>query len=422
MGNLVGLLGVIFILLVAYLMSNNRKAIKWRVVSAGLLLQLIFGILVMRTTPGRMFFDVCNRVIIRLLSFTNEGSGFLFGTIISGKPVNMGFVFAFQVLPTIIFVSSLMSIAYYLGVMQKIVEIFARIFVKIMGTSGAESLSNSANIFVGQTEAPLLIKPYVSEMTNSELMTVMVGGFATVAGGVMAAYVGMLKDYIPNIAGFLLTASIMAAPAGLALSKMVYPETGEPKTKGMVKIPYTKTDVNVIDAAANGASAGLTLAFNVGGMLLAFIALIAMLNFGFAFVGNIINSVFGTSVSLSLQLILSWIFSPVAWLMGVPWQDCRIVGQFLGEKLVLNEFVAYLNMMKQLVVDPNLIGPKAKLIASFALCGFANFSSIAIQIGGIGGIAPDRRHDLAKLGLRAMVVGTLANLMTGTIAGILFTG
>jgi len=288
---------------------------------------------------------------------------------------------------------------------------------KFLKTSGAETLSASANIFVGQTEAPLVVRPFINDMTISELMVVMVGGFATVAGGVMAAYVGMLKDYFPDIAGHLISASIMSAPAGIVMAKLMYPETGKPKTMGGVKVKLPKTNVNIIDAAASGAGTGLQLALNVGAMLLAFVALISLVNYGVEQFGYLLDLIFGITTTLSLSNLLGWGFSPLAWLMGVPWEDCMVIGRLLGEKMAINEFVAYASLAN-LLAEGVKLHPRSIVIATYALCGFANFSSIAIQIGGLGGIAPKRRHDLARIGFKAMIGGTLAAFMTGTIAGI----
>ena len=326
----------------------------------------------------------------------------------------MGFFFAFQVLTTIIFFSSLMSVLYYLGVMQKIVLLFAVVMKRFLGTSGAESLSASANIFVGQTEAPLLIKPYVEEMTESELFCIMVGGMATVAGGVMAAYVGMLQPYFPDIAGHLLAASVMSAPAALAMAKVMVPETGSPKTAGTIKLEYKDPSINLIDAASNGAIAGLSLALNVGTMLVAFMSLLALANFlfGAAF------GLFGFE-GVTIERTLGYVLSPLAWVMGVPWKDCFAIGQLMGVKTVLNEFVAYAQLGEILKANPQALEYRSIVIATYALCGFSNFLSIGIQIGGIGPLAPSRRGDLAKLGIRALIGGTLASFMTATIAGIL---
>lgn len=378
----------------------------------GTLLQFIFALIVLKTTPGRMFFEFMNDVIIKLLAFSDEGARFLFGSLINND--SLGFIFAFQVLPTIIFFSSLMSVLYYLGIMQKIVVFFARIMAKFMGLSGAESLSASANIFVGQTEAPLVVKPYVADMTQSELLAVMTGGMATIAGGVMAAYVGILKDYLPNIAGHLLAASIMSAPAALVMSKMMLPEIEKPKTMGIVKMHLEIKDANVIDAAANGATLGMKLALNVGACLIAFMSLLALMNYITGLFGGLFNY-----PSLTLEKILSWLFTPLAWIMGVPGSEVSQVANWMGQKTFLNEFVAYFNMANFLKDNPGVLSERTITIASYALCGFSNFLSIAIQIGGIGGIAPNRRSDLAKLGLYAVLAGSLACFMTATLAGIL---
>ena len=532
--------GMLVLLGIAFLMSNNKKRVKFRLVVLGILLQVFFAFIVLPNSPlnawvasafhlpqapGEWFFGKLNDLVLKLLSFTEDGARFIFGNLvnnnvpigdglartngpvkeIAGRVAITGAYFAFNVLPTIIFFSSLMAVLYYLGIMQRVVAFFAKIMEKTLHTSGAETLSASANIFVGQTEAPLVVKPYVNEMTMSELMVVMVGGFATVAGGVMAAYVGMLKDYFPNIAGHLISASIMSAPAGIVMAKLIFPETEKPKTMGGIRIKLPKTNVNVIDAAASGAGTGLKLALNVGAMLLAFIAMISMINFGISTVGNWANALIGNNpyvikisggdlfsspeikspdaitifdedgkigsyridgmkdgnkivlatrlekgfknksfeinssqgkvllkgidsascspgFQLSLEIILGWVFAPLAWVMGVPWRDCTTIGWLLGEKMAINEFVAYFDLTQVLARGKAGLGPmlqeRSIIIATYALCGFANFSSIAIQIGGIGSIAPGRRHDLAKLGMRAMIGGTLAAFMTGTIAGI----
>lgn len=420
LSNLVSVLGLIVFLFIAFLLSDNKRKINFRLVFWGTTLQIIFALLILRTVPGRKCFTFMNDAIIKLLSFTEDGSRFIFGSLIT-KTDAFGYIFAFQVLPTIIFFSSLMSVLYYLGVMQKIVALFARIMMKFMGTSGAETLSCSANIFVGQTEAPLLVKPYVESMTRSELMAVMTGGFATVAGGVMAAYVGMLKDFFPDIAGHLLSASIMSAPAALVMAKLIVPEREVSKTMGMVKIDLPRTDANIIDAAANGAALGLKLAANVAAMLLAFIALIAMLNYGLELVGNLINMIFHTGITLNFEILFGIFFAPIAWIMGVPWRDCITIGNLLGIKLVINEFVAYSELGRILREGLQQLDNRSLTIATYALCGFSNFSSIAIQIGGIGGIAPSRRADLARLGIQAVIAGSLACFMTATIAGILTT-
>lgn len=394
-----------------------KKRINWRTVAWGSALQIIFAILVLKTPPGRAFFRFMNDVIVKLLSFTTDGARFVFGDLAVAQPP-WNFVFAFQVLTTIIFFSSLMSVLYYLGVMQWIVKLFAGVMVRFMGTSGAESLSASANIFVGQTEAPLVIKPYVSEMTLSELHCVMVGGMATVAGGVMAAYVGFLLPYYPDIAGHLLAASVMSAPAALVMAKLLLPETETPKTAGVVKVHVEKTDINIIDAAASGATTGLQLALNVGAMLVAFMALLALFNFLIAKFGMLAGI-----GDLSLQKIMGWIFYPIAWVMGAPSKDCLIIGQLMGEKTMLNEFVAYLSLANYAQAHPpgtpGALDYRSYVIATYALCGFSNFLSIGIQIGGIGALAPNRKHDLARLGISALIAGSLASFMTATIAGIL---
>ncbi|HEY8470207.1 MAG TPA: nucleoside transporter C-terminal domain-containing protein, partial [Longimicrobiales bacterium] len=334
--------------------------------------------------------------------------------------------FAFNVLPTIIFFSSLMTVLYHLGIMQKVVQGIAWVMMRTMRTSGAETLSAAGNIFVGQTEAPLLIKPFVGTLTMSELMAVMVGGFATVAGGVMAAYVGMLVGYFPDIAGHLLAASVMSAPAALAIAKTMFPEKEEPVTRGKLRVAVESPDANVIDAAARGAAEGLTLALNVGAMLLAFIALIATINSLLGWIGDAVGltawlrdaGAIGEGQRLTLEVLLGWLLAPVAWLMGVPWKDAVEVGALLGIKTVANEFLAYQQLSVMLGSGTDL-SARSVIIATYALCGFANFSSIAIQIGGIGGIAPARRSDLARIGLRAMIGGTIAAFMTATVAGII---
>ena len=405
--------GLFALLGLCWLMSTDRRKIDWRLVAWGMALQLLFGVIVLKTAPGLWFFSKLNDGALALLGFTQEGVKFLFSSFLTGQIEGPMVNFAFNVLPTIIFVSSLMTVGYYLGVMQWIVDLIAIVMHKTMRTSGAETLSTAANIFVGQTEAPLVVKPYIAEMTNSELMAVMVGGFANTAGGVLAAYVGMLHQYFPDIAGHLIAQSVMSAPAALVCAKIAMPETLTPKTLGHVKMGREKIDANVIDAAARGASEGLSLAFNVAAMLLAFIALIAMRNALIRIAGALAGY-----PQLSLEMILALAGWPIARLMGVPTQDCWTVGKLIGVKTVLNEFVAYLQLTDILKTGQPLTH-RSIVIVSYALSGFANFSSIAIQIGGISGIAPTRRHDLAKLGLKAMAVGAIATFMTATIAGIL---
>lgn len=413
---IVSLFGTVILVFIGWLFCKHRRDVNWRTILWGTALQLLFAVLVLKTPPGRWLFNFMNDAIVKLLSFQEEGGKFVFNalSIPAGQPGSMGFFFAFQVLTTIVFFSSLISVLYYLGVMQKLVMFFARIMFVTCKTSGAETLSASANIFVGQTEAPLLVRPYIEDMTDSELMCVMVGGMATVAGGVMAAYVGMLKGYFPDIAGHLLAASVMSAPAALVMAKIMIPETGHPKTKGKVEIAYKDPSVNVIEAAANGATIGLQLAFNVGAMLVAFMSLLAMANWA---VEHVI-AWFGPE-GVTLQRLFGWVFAPLAWIMGAPWKDCQVLGQLMGEKTVLNEFVAYTSLMQHAAAHPGALSYRSYVIATYALCGFSNFLSIGIQIGGIGALAPNRKRDLAKLGLYALVGGSLASFMTATIAGIL---
>ena len=406
MNRLIGLLGIIIILGIAYLLSENKKKINWRLVSIGLGLQILFALIILKIPIGRRFFEFFSKGITKILDFTSEGTVFLFGNL---TDVNtFGSIFALNVLPTIIFFSSLMGILYYLGIMQVVVRFIARIISKLLGTSGAETLSAVGNIFLGQTEAPLLVKPYINRMTKSELTAIMVGGMSTVAGGVMAGYIAMGVN-----AGHLLAGSIMAAPAGLILAKILVPEVEEPETKNTTKISTEKTASNVVEAAANGASEGLSLALNVAAMLLAFVALIALLNYLIGLIG----SLFGFP-TLSLQWILGKLFSPLAFVMGVPLKDISIAGSLLGEKIMINEFVAYSSLSNY--ITEGILQEKTVLILTYALCGFANISSIAIQIGGIGGIAPNKKSTIAKLGLKTLIGGALATCLTGTIAGILF--
>lgn len=426
------LLGLLVLAGFAWAMSVDRKNIQWRVVLWGLGLQILFALLILKTPVGEQVFDTASTIIKALLGFTAAGAEFIFGDLVfDNVPVGTGVVgqgpftdlpgqvastgasFAFGVLPTIIFFSSLMTVLYHLGIMQIAVKGVAWVMQRTMGTSGAESLSAAGNIFVGQTEAPLLIKPFIEKMTMSELMAVMTGGFATVAGGVLAAYVSILLVYFPDIAGHLLAASVMSAPAALVVAKLMYPEDSKPETAGTLEVSVEKPDVNVIDAAARGASDGLGLALNVGAMLLAFIALITMLNALLGWAGGLVGL-----DDLTFQALLGGALAPLAWLMGVPWADAPIVGSLLGVKTVLNEFVAYFQLAA-ILNGPHSLEPRSVVIVTYALSGFANFSSIAIQIAGIGGIAPSRRHDLSRLGLRAMIGGSLAAFMTATVAGMI---
>ena len=427
-----GLFGLAVLVSIAVLFSENRRAISWKLVATGIVLQIVFAALVLKVPFGRDVFHAIASGFVSLLDFCRAGSEFIFGGFMDTS--KFGFVFAVQVLPTIIFFAALTGVLYHLGVMQWIVKGMAWTITKVMNVSGAETTSVCASVFIGQTEAPLTIKPYIERMTQSELMTVMIGGMAHIAGSVMAAYVGLLggsdQEQQVFFATHLLTASIMAAPATLMLAKILLPETGQPLTRGQVKLQVEKTTANVIDAAATGAADGLRLALNVGAMLLAFIALIALLNAPFQWLGTHawgadpgsslnawMSAQLGHPVELSLQTLFGWILAPVAWVIGVPWQDATLVGSFIGQKVVINEFVAYVDMAKNL----GQLSEHSQLISTYALCGFANFSSIAIQIGGIGGLAPSRRADLAKLGLKAVLGGSLGTFMTATIAGVLTT-
>jgi CNT family concentrative nucleoside transporter len=404
MERFIGILGILVLLAIALAMSNNRKAIPWRLVLWGLGLQLIFAIFILKTPIGQPFFGVIDTAIKKVLSFSDAGSDFLFKSFGAGVVEAPLMNFAFRLLPTLIFFSSLITVLYHFGIIQFIVKWVARAMQKTMRTSGSETLSVSANIFVGQTEAPLMVRPFVSKMTKSELMAVMVGGFATVAGGIMAMYVKILAD-IPGIAGHLMAASIMSAPAALVIAKIIYPETESSDTMGDLKIVLEKKDDNVMEALSRGATDGMKLAANVGAMLVAFVAMIAL-----------VNAILGV-MGLSLQQILGWIFSPLAWVMGIPWHEAGIMGTLMGEKLVLTELIAYGDLAE--LRATNSISDRTAIIASYALCGFANFASVGIQLGGIGGIAPGRRKDLAKLGLKAMFGGALASWITATLAGIL---
>ncbi len=442
-----GMFGIILLVGIAFLFSNNKKQINWRLVITGLSLQFIFALLIIKGeyfaqffAPlgwAKLFFTWVSSFFVIVLNFTTEGAQFIFGNlaISPGNENSMGMFFAFQVLPTIIFFASLMAVLYYLGIMQRVVQAMAWIMAKLLGTSGAESLSATANIFVGQTEAPLMIKPYIKNMTNSEILTIMVGGMATVAGGVMAAYIQILSVTFADVMGLtladaqlmfathLLGASVMAAPAGLIMSKIIYPETEVPETKGEVKVEIEKSSSNLIEAAATGAGEGLQLALNVAAMLLAFIALIALSNFLLESFGDIVglNSTLIATYGkpLNLQLILGFIFQFLAFGIGVPWENAMQFGSLFGTKIVLNEFVAYFDM-SSLIATKEMINEKTILMATYALCGFANFSSIAIQIGGLSPLAPNRKSDFAKLGLKALIGGALSTLMTATLAGILF--
>lgn len=418
-----GLFGLAVLIGIAWLFSNNKRAVDWRLVVTGIALQIAFAAVVLLVPGGRDVFDALGKGFVKILSFVNEGSGFIFGSLMDTS--QFGFIFAFQVLPTIIFFSALMGVMYHLNVMQMIVRGMAWAITKIMRVSGAETTSVCASVFIGQTEAPLTVRPYIAKMTQSELITMMIGGMAHIAGGVLAAYVGMLGGSDPVQQAFyakhLLAASIMAAPATLVVAKLLVPETGTPLTRGTVKMEVEKTSSNIIDAAAAGAGDGLKLALNIGAMLLAFIALIALLNAPLTWLGDVtgLAAIIGRPTDLST--LFGYLLAPIAWVIGTPWADATTVGSLIGQKVVINEFVAYSELSKIVngQVPGMVLSDEGRLIATYALCGFANFSSIAIQIGGIGGLAPERRHDLAKFGLRAVLGGTIATFMTATIAGVL---
>ncbi|MDW8274455.1 MAG: nucleoside transporter C-terminal domain-containing protein [Chitinophagales bacterium] len=421
-----GLLGIILILGIAFSMSSNRKAINIRLVASGLLLQLLLALFILKTIPGQTLFAAVGNFITRLLNFADKGGEFVFGGLMRPdllKPVfgeQYSFLFMFRIMPTIIFVAVLVSMSYHLGIMQRVVSFFARIVHFVMRASGSEALSNVASAFVGQVEAQIMIKPYLSSMTQSELLASMAGSMACIAGGVMAVYISM---GVP--APYLLAASIMAAPAALVISKIVLPETEESATKGAVKLEVKKAHANLLDAIAHGASDGLKVSLNVIAMLIGFIALISLTDAFLGWIGRKlvwagINFSFAgiEAGNLSLNALFGAFFSLFAFAMGVPSADVHTVGSLLGTKLVINEFVAYANMSP--MIAKQTLSPKAVAIASFACCGFANFSSIAIQVGGIGELAPERRKDLAKLGFKALICGTLASYLNATIAGLLF--
>lgn len=406
MDKFIGIIGIVVLLGIAFLFSDNKKRINWRLVITGIVIQFAFALLILKVPVGQKIFAGLGNAISTLLNFTKDGTSFLFGSLMDQD--KHGVIFALNTLPTIIFFSAFVGILYYLGVMQFVIKYVSKFFSKLLGTSGAESLNSVGNIFLGQTEAPLLIKPYINSMTKSEIMAVMTGGMATVAGGVMAGYIAMGVN-----AAHLLAASIMAAPAGLVFAKILVPETEDPETmSGNAELDLEMDYANVIDAAATGASDGLQLALNVGAMLIAFVALIALVNF----VISSICGIFGAPY-INLNWILGRIFSPIAFLMGVPASDIFTAGDLLGQKLAINEFVAYASLSD--LIKAGTLAPKTVTILTYALCGFANFSSIAIQIGGIGALAPNKKGLISKLGLRALLGGSLATFLTATIAGLL---
>jgi len=412
-----GLLGILVILGIGIALSEKRSAIAWQTILVGLALQFALAVFVLWVPFGQVVFNRLGELFVTLISFTAAGSSFLFGPLADAE--SFGFVFAFQVLPTIIFFAALMACLYHLGIMQKLVEAMAWVMTRLMKVSGSESLAMAANVFVGQTEAPLVVRPFISGMTRSELFALMTGGMATIAGGVLAAYVLLLGGSDPAEQAFfakhLISASIMAAPAALVMAKLILPETAESETVGTVKTAIDRPHVNLIEAAAGGAGEGLKLALNVGAMLLAFLALIALINGPLGWLGSITGIEDMLGQPLSLALMLGWLFAPLAFLVGVPLDECVAVGGLIGQKIVANEFVAYV-ALTDIQVD---LSDRSVLIATYALCGFANFSSIAIQIGGIGSIAPSRRPDLARLGIKAVLAGALVSLLNAAWAGIL---
>ena len=438
-----GLLGMLGLIGIAWLFSNNKRNVNWNIVSRGLALQIGLGIFIIKGAEmGEFFaplgwpkwiFSQISSFFVLLLGYTTEGSRFIFGDLAlsPGMEGSMGSFFAFQVLPTIVFFASITTILYHYGILQKIVAVMAMGMRKLMGVSGAESLSVTGNIFVGQTESPLLIKPFIEGMTRSELLAVMTGGMATIAGGIMAVYIQMLGDTYAAVnevsieyarqlfAEQLLGASIMAAPGALVIAKIFYPEVDTPETLGDIKVNVEQEDANGIHAASSGASEGLKLALNVGAMLLAFIALIAMIN---SFLGWFGEATYLTNIipadSFNLETILGWVFAPIALLIGIPLEDVFVTGSLMGIKIVSTEFIAYLGLLE--LIQDQAIDPKTIAMATFALCGFANFASIAIQIGGIGGLAPGRKAELAEFGIKAVIAGSIVNLMNAAIAGVLF--
>jgi concentrative nucleoside transporter, CNT family len=410
MGRFTGVLGLATMLGLAYLMSTNRRAIKLKTIAWGLSLQILFAFFVLKFQGGQWLFSKAGDGVKKLLDYSFNGSEFVFGPL-GAKASSVGFIFAFQVLPTIIFIAAFFALLYYLGVMQIIIRIAAWIMQRIMGASGAESLNVAASIFMGQTEAPLTIRPFLPDLTRSELMTVMTSGMAHVSGGIMAAYIAFGVE-----AKHLLAAVIMTAPGTLLMAKMIVPETEVAKTAGQVTMPESAEhkDDNFLGAISRGTSDGLSLAINVAAMLIAFLALIALANGVLGGVHTLLAAHGVNWFPSSMEQILGWIFAPVAWVIGVPWHDCKSIGNLLGIRTVLNELIAFskLGPMK------GMLDPRSFTIATFALCGFANFSSIGIQIGGIGALAPNKRGELAKLGIRAMLAGTMANLMSAAIVGM----
>ena len=405
MSSLLGILGLFTLLSIAFLLSENKRAINIKTVIYGLAFQLIFALFILKTPFGAPIFSFLDKSINILIGFSSSGSDFLFKSYIDGVGFHPGLInFAFSTLPTIIFFSSLVAVLYHFGILQAIIKFIARRMQLTLGTSGSETLSVAGNIFLGQTESPLMVRPFVSKMTKSELMAVMTGGFATVSGGVLAIYVSWLTD-IQGIAGHLLAASVMSAPAALVVAKIIYPETEESQTMGDINVNIEQTNINAMEALSNGATDGLKLAANIAAMLIAFISFVAMVNYFLSFAGTSMEEIFGI------------IFRPLAWTMGVPWNEAQIVGMLMGKKIVLTELVAYGDL--QNLIRDGMISERSAIISTYALCGFSNFASIGIQLGGIGAMAPDRKKDLAKLVTKAMFGGAIASWLTATIAGLL---
>lgn len=405
MGSLLGVLGLFTLLSIAFALSENRRAINIKTVVYGLIFQLIFALFILKTPFGAPIFSFLDNSINILIGFSSSGSDFLFKSYIDGVGFHPGLInFAFSTLPTIIFFSSLVAVLYHFGILQAIIKFIARRMQLTLGTSGSETLSVAGNIFLGQTESPLMVRPFVNKMTKSELMAVMTGGFATVSGGVLAIYVSWLTD-IQGIAGHLLAASVMSAPAALVVAKIIYPETEESQTMGDVNVNIEQTNINAMEALSNGATDGLKLAANIAAMLIAFISFVAMINYFLSFAGTSMEEIFGI------------IFRPLAWTMGVPWNEAQLVGMLMGKKIVLTELVAYGDL--QNLIRDGMISERSAIISTYALCGFSNFASIGIQLGGIGAMAPDRKKDLAKLVTKAMFGGAIASWLTATIAGLL---
>ncbi|MBC8409638.1 MAG: NupC/NupG family nucleoside CNT transporter [Candidatus Marinimicrobia bacterium] len=405
MGNLSGLIGIFTLLFIAFLLSENKKNINIKTVALGLGLQFIFAVFILKTPFGTPIFSFLDKAITTLISFSDAGANFLFTSYVDGVGFHPGLInFAFKTLPTIIFFSSLVSVLYHFGIIQILVKFIARAMQKTMGTSGSETLSVAGNIFLGQTESPLMVRPFIDKMTKSELMAVMTGGFATVSGGVLAIYVSWLSN-IPGIAGHLLAASVMSAPAALVIAKIIYPETEVSDTMGDLNIDIKQSHTNGMEALSTGATDGLKLAANIAAMLIAFISFVAMINFFLAFLGTSMEAIFG------------FIFRPLAWTMGVPWNEAQIVGMLMGKKIVLTELIAYGDLQR--IISDGMISERTAIISTYALCGFSNFGSVGIQLGGIGAMAPNRKKDLAKLVTKAMFGGALASWLTATIAGLL---